>query len=147
MSIGRRWSRWKLIRSICRVSPCVRGHGGAMPDGPMAAHVLGYLGEINQKQLKLLKAQGYALGDEIGQYGLERRWEELLRGQSGGPTGGSRCLGPAHPRASRGQRCSRLYRASHFGSPAPGDGLRSAQGQGRHHRCARCQQRCDPGYG
>jgi len=53
-------------------------------DGPMAAHVLGYLGEINQKQLKLLKDQGYVLGDEIGQYGLERRWEELLRGQSGG---------------------------------------------------------------
>ena len=53
-------------------------------DGQMAAHVLGYLGEINQKQLTVLKEQGYALGDEIGQYGLERRWEELLRGQSGG---------------------------------------------------------------
>jgi penicillin-binding protein 2 len=53
-------------------------------DGPMAAHVLGYLGEINQKQLKILKEQGYIVGDEIGQYGLERRWEELLRGQSGG---------------------------------------------------------------
>jgi len=53
-------------------------------DGAMAAHVLGYLGEINQKQLKILKEQGYVLGDEIGQYGLERRWEELLRGQSGG---------------------------------------------------------------
>jgi penicillin-binding protein 2 len=53
-------------------------------DGPMAAHVLGYLGEINQRQLKSLKEQGYVVGDEIGQYGLERRWEELLRGQSGG---------------------------------------------------------------
>jgi len=53
-------------------------------DGQMAAHVLGYLGEINQRQLTILKEQGYALGDEIGQYGLERRWEELLRGQSGG---------------------------------------------------------------
>jgi penicillin-binding protein 2 len=53
-------------------------------DGPMAAHVLGYLGEINQKQLNILKEQGYVVGDEIGQYGLERRWEELLRGQSGG---------------------------------------------------------------
>ena len=53
-------------------------------DGPMAAHVLGYLSEINQKQLKILKDQGYVIGDEIGQYGLERRWEELLRGQSGG---------------------------------------------------------------
>ncbi len=53
-------------------------------DGPVAAHVLGYLGEINQKQLNLLKTQGYVIGDELGQYGLERRWEELLRGQSGG---------------------------------------------------------------
>lgn len=53
-------------------------------DGPMAAHVLGYLGEINQRQLNILRDQGYVVGDEIGQYGLERRWEELLRGQSGG---------------------------------------------------------------
>lgn len=53
-------------------------------DGAMAAHVLGYLGEINQRQLKTLKERGYVVGDEIGQAGLERRWEELLRGQSGG---------------------------------------------------------------
>ena len=53
-------------------------------DGPAAAHVLGYLGEINQKQLKTFKEQGYGIGDEIGQYGLERRWEEVLHGQSGG---------------------------------------------------------------
>ena len=53
-------------------------------DGPMAAHVLGYLGEINSRQLKTLKERGYVIGDEIGQYGLERRWEEILRGQSGG---------------------------------------------------------------
>lgn len=53
-------------------------------DGPMAAHVLGYLGEIGPKQLKLFKDRGYVLGDEIGQYGLEKKWEGLLRGQSGG---------------------------------------------------------------
>jgi penicillin-binding protein 2 len=53
-------------------------------DGPAAAHVLGYLGEVNQKQLKELKAQGYGSGDEIGHYGLERRWETVLRGQNGG---------------------------------------------------------------
>ncbi|HSK31317.1 MAG TPA: penicillin-binding protein 2 [Candidatus Limnocylindria bacterium] len=53
-------------------------------DGQMAAHVLGYMGEINQKQLTVLKEQGYRVGDEIGQYGLERHWEEVLRGQSGG---------------------------------------------------------------
>jgi penicillin-binding protein 2 len=53
-------------------------------DGQAAAHVLGYLGEVNQKQLKALKAQGYGSGDEIGHYGLERHWEEILRGQNGG---------------------------------------------------------------
>jgi len=50
----------------------------------MAAHLLGYLGEINRKQLTTLRARGYSTGDEIGQFGLERRWEEHLRGQSGG---------------------------------------------------------------
>jgi penicillin-binding protein 2 len=50
----------------------------------MAAHLLGYLGEIGPKQLKTQKANGYSMGDEIGQFGLERRWEEFLRGQSGG---------------------------------------------------------------
>ena len=53
-------------------------------DGVMGAHVLGYLGEIGPAQLKTLKDEGYVLGDEIGQYGLERRWEAVLRGQSGG---------------------------------------------------------------
>jgi len=50
----------------------------------MAAHLLGYLSEIGPKQLKMQKANGYSMGDEIGQFGLERRWEEFLRGQSGG---------------------------------------------------------------
>jgi penicillin-binding protein 2 len=50
----------------------------------MAAHLLGYLGEIGPRQLKTQKASGYSMGDEIGQFGLERRWEEFLRGQSGG---------------------------------------------------------------
>lgn len=53
-------------------------------DGPIAAHILGYMGEINQRQLKNYKDQGYLVGDEIGQSGLERRWEDVLRGQHGG---------------------------------------------------------------
>jgi penicillin-binding protein 2 len=50
----------------------------------MAAHLLGYLGEIGPRQLKAQKAKGYTMGDEIGQFGLERRWEDFLRGRSGG---------------------------------------------------------------
>jgi penicillin-binding protein 2 len=53
-------------------------------DGPAGAHVLGYLGEIGSRQLKSFKSEGYELGDEIGQYGLEKKWEQYLRGKGGG---------------------------------------------------------------
>jgi penicillin-binding protein 2 len=53
-------------------------------DGPASAHVLGYLGEIGPRQLKSFKEAGYELGDEIGQYGLEKKWEQYLRGKGGG---------------------------------------------------------------
>lgn len=49
-----------------------------------AAHVLGYIGEINPDQLKAQRQKGYTMGDEIGQFGLEKTWEAYLRGQSGG---------------------------------------------------------------
>lgn len=50
----------------------------------MAAHLLGYLGEIGPRQLKVQKDKGYGMGDEIGQFGLESRWEGYLRGRNGG---------------------------------------------------------------
>ncbi|MGH7824814.1 MAG: penicillin-binding protein 2 [Candidatus Binatia bacterium] len=53
-------------------------------DGPTGAHVLGYLGEIGPDQLKMFKERGYTMGDEIGHFGLEKQWEAVLRGQSGG---------------------------------------------------------------
>jgi penicillin-binding protein 2 len=53
-------------------------------DGPAGAHVLGYLGEIGPRQLKTYKESGYTLGDEIGQYGLEKTLEQYLRGRGGG---------------------------------------------------------------
>lgn len=49
-----------------------------------AAHLLGYLGEIGPKQLNALKEKGYSMRDEVGQFGLEKSWEEHLRGRSGG---------------------------------------------------------------
>jgi penicillin-binding protein 2 len=49
--------------------------------GPLAAHLLGYVGEVNDQELK--KLPGYHMGDEIGKFGLERGWEDFLRGASG----------------------------------------------------------------
>lgn len=52
------------------------------PYGTVAAHVLGYVGEINREELKERKE--YRMGDRIGKYGVELRWEEYLRGVDGG---------------------------------------------------------------
>jgi penicillin-binding protein 2 len=49
--------------------------------GPLAAHLLGYVGEVSEQELKRLP--GYHMGDEIGKFGLERGWEDYLRGASG----------------------------------------------------------------
>lgn len=54
------------------------------PRGDLAAHVLGYTGELNDEELEDLKAQDYRLGDVIGKMGLEMALEPTLRGQWGG---------------------------------------------------------------
>jgi penicillin-binding protein 2 len=51
------------------------------PDG-LAAHLLGYVGEVNPQEMALFPA--YRLGDLIGKFGIERQWETDLRGRGGG---------------------------------------------------------------
>ena len=49
---------------------------------PHAAHVLGYLGEVNRAQIE--NSNGiYALGDYVGASGLEAFYEKELRGEKG----------------------------------------------------------------
>ncbi|MEL6912061.1 MAG: penicillin-binding protein 2, partial [Cyanobacteria bacterium J06598_4] len=54
------------------------------PQANLAAHILGYTGELNQEQLKQKKPQGYRLGDVIGKMGIEAAYESQLRGEWGG---------------------------------------------------------------
>jgi len=54
------------------------------PEGSLAAHVLGSIGEIRADQLAQERFAGYRPGDVIGQTGLEARFESHLRGRSGG---------------------------------------------------------------
>jgi penicillin-binding protein 2 len=49
-----------------------------------AAHLIGYLGEIEEAQLKGRRSQGYKLGDYLGKYGVELEWEGALKGERGG---------------------------------------------------------------
>ncbi|OFZ19784.1 MAG: penicillin-binding protein 2 [Bdellovibrionales bacterium GWB1_55_8] len=53
--------------------------------GDIAAHLLGYIGEVNHSELPILnkETQKYKLGDNIGKFGLEQRLEEVLRGIDG----------------------------------------------------------------
>ncbi|MGQ9475159.1 MAG: penicillin-binding protein 2 [Actinomycetota bacterium] len=55
------------------------------PDGDesLAAHVLGYLGEISEEQLKVLEEKGYKAGDIVGTSGVEAYYEDTLRGVDG----------------------------------------------------------------
>ncbi len=50
-----------------------------------AAHIIGYIRELSQEQLKSKKFSnaGYILGDIVGQFGIESRWEEYLQGKKG----------------------------------------------------------------
>lgn len=53
------------------------------PEGSMGAQLLGYAGEINEQELADREAEGYRLGDLIGKTGIERRYEDELRGVDG----------------------------------------------------------------
>ncbi len=48
---------------------------------PMAAHLLGYVGEVNDDMVK--KNPYYSSGDYIGISGIEKSYEEVLRGTKG----------------------------------------------------------------
>ena len=54
------------------------------PNGQLAAHILGYTGEMNDEQLANKRKEGYRLGDVIGQMGVEAAYEKELRGEWGG---------------------------------------------------------------
>lgn len=54
------------------------------PQGKLAAHILGYTGELNQEELEERKSRGYRLGDVMGKMGIESSYETQLRGQWGG---------------------------------------------------------------
>ncbi len=54
--------------------------------GDMASHIIGYLGEINQDELDRLDEDDdspYEPGDQLGKMGVEKLFEEYLRGEKG----------------------------------------------------------------
>ena len=54
--------------------------------GESAAHVLGYVGEVSEEQLKQGKYKGLSPGSIVGKEGLEFVYDTVLRGQTGRKT-------------------------------------------------------------
>jgi len=47
------------------------------------SHILGYVGDITRDELTMLYNKGYKQGDVIGKLGIERQYDELLKGEQG----------------------------------------------------------------
>ena len=52
--------------------------------GPLAAHLIGYLGEIDKEQLSREEYKENKLGDFVGRFGIEKKWHRHLSGIRGG---------------------------------------------------------------
>jgi penicillin-binding protein 2 len=50
------------------------------------SHIIGYLGNITQDELTMLYNKEYRAGDLIGKAGIERQYDEILRGKDGWET-------------------------------------------------------------
>ncbi|MGH7702409.1 MAG: penicillin-binding protein 2 [Gemmatimonadales bacterium] len=53
------------------------------PDGKAVAHLVGYVGEIDQKDLEANRYPGLRLGSLVGRAGLEEEYDDSLRGSAG----------------------------------------------------------------
>jgi penicillin-binding protein 2 len=85
----------------------------AYPDGTLAAHLLGNVGEIDEKELKEPRYRGLRPGDKIGQEGVEDTYDRYLRGRPGLTRIQVDALGEPTP---NGRLVSK--------PPAPGDNLK-----------------------
>jgi penicillin-binding protein 2 len=85
----------------------------AYPDGTLAAHILGNVGEISEDQLKERRYKSLVPGDEIGQDGVEDTYDGYLRGRPGLTRIQVDALGEPTP---NGRLVSK--------APAPGDNLK-----------------------
>jgi penicillin-binding protein 2 len=68
----------------------VRSYRRAYPEGDLAAHAVGYLGLVNAEELEAptadstdQQADGYQTDDWIGRAGIERQYEQQMRGKRG----------------------------------------------------------------
>jgi len=79
-------------RSLSVVSPLVQSTPGLylgsrserrFPHGKLASHIIGYVGAINNEELRTLRSEGFTGRDFVGKTGLEKYYDDALRGRPG----------------------------------------------------------------
>jgi penicillin-binding protein 2 len=53
------------------------------PYGPIAAHLVGQVGEVSPQELKDQRFSGVEMGDRVGKAGIEAEYDRFLRGRNG----------------------------------------------------------------
>ncbi len=71
--------KMELSGMVVQVNPA-----RSYPFGHLASHLLGYMGEISEQQLKHTQYHKFKLGDFIGQAGIEKIFNSVLTGVDGG---------------------------------------------------------------
>lgn len=61
----------------------VAGLSRHYPHGPLAAHALGYVGRIDERDLQRIDGSDYSGTTHIGKVGIEKTYEDTLHGQVG----------------------------------------------------------------
>ena len=54
------------------------------PSAEIGSHLLGYLGEVSQKELALSSSFGIEMGDLVGKMGMEKVYNRYIQGEKGG---------------------------------------------------------------
>jgi penicillin-binding protein 2 len=85
----------------------------AYPHETLAAHLFGYVGEVDGKELKEARHRGLEPGDSVGKDGVEYQYDKVLRGRAGA----TRIQVDALGRPTPGGQLEVI-------EPAPGDDLR-----------------------
>ncbi len=97
---SKRFLRYKPIRiarsvsfeTICKIEENAHKYPGVIfqleparkypPEG-VVSHAVGYTSEISEKELERMQSQGVSRGTEIGRDGIEKHWDNYLRGRDG----------------------------------------------------------------
>lgn len=129
----RRWRPHLVVRDITRdqlariethmdaldgVSIMSRPHRHYM-HGNLAAHVMGYMNEVSQRDLAQDRTKSYVPGDLVGRFGVERMFEAHLRGVPGRV----RIVVDARGRQKKGPEVNELLKGERRTEPRPGHNL------------------------